>query len=62
MTYADGRCYNGQWKHDHINGFGVMEFKDGSKYDGNWVSMQVMFVFISCFIVHMRKLAIKSAP
>ena len=57
MTYSDGRCYNGQWKHDRIEGYGVMEFKDGSKYDGSWMSMQVSLsrsVFICFFVEHVR--------
>ncbi len=43
MTYYDGRRYEGDYKNNKRNGYGVMIYQDGgkysegSRYEGNWV-------------------------
>lgn len=39
--YAHGGTYNGQWQGDTIHGKGVMYYKDGSVYEGEWKQGQV---------------------
>ena len=42
MTYPDGRLYEGDFKNNQRNGFGVMIYQDGgkysegSRYEGGW--------------------------
>jgi hypothetical protein len=36
MTYFNGDSYEGNWKDDKKNGFGIMKKVDGSIHKGNW--------------------------
>ena len=38
MTLAIGAKYDGDWKEDERNGFGVFTWPEGSKYNGEWKS------------------------
>ena len=33
-TWSDGREYEGQWKHNLMDGYGVCKYKDGRMYTG----------------------------
>lgn len=37
VMYANGDVYDGQYKHDHKEGRGVMKYSNGDVYDGRWV-------------------------
>lgn len=34
--YRDGSAYDGEWKTDSKDGFGLMTYPDGSSYEGEW--------------------------
>ena len=36
MTYSDGSVYEGQWTDDKRTGTGAMEWKNGTKYNGDF--------------------------
>lgn len=36
----DGDTYEGEFKEDKINGFGIFKSKDGTIYKGNWINNQ----------------------
>ena len=41
MVFAHGGYYRGQWLNDLMNGSGILELKDGSVYDGEFVNNKV---------------------
>ena len=51
MFYTYGGCYRGQWQADLKHGQGLMEFRDGRSYDGEWNSGKVCYYvfFTDCF-------------
>ena len=36
-TWADGRCYMGEYKDDKKHGYGIYKWADGRLYLGNWM-------------------------
>ena len=36
MEYFDGRLYEGEWRFDYQQGFGMMKDPDGYFYEGDW--------------------------
>ena len=42
IVYNYGGCYRGQWTADLKHGAGIMEFQDGSSYDGEWANNKVL--------------------
>ena len=42
MFYSYGGCYRGQWQDDLKHGTGLMEFRDGRSYDGEWDNGKVL--------------------
>ena len=34
--WVDGSKYNGNWKNDKANGFGILYHADGDIYEGDW--------------------------
>eukprot|EP01047_Picozoa_sp_COSAG01_P042403 COSAG01_NODE_3700_length_5780_cov_207.494631_6_plen_95_part_00 len=36
MAAAQGPVYDGEWLEDKRHGFGVMEWPDGRRYEGQW--------------------------
>ena len=34
--YPDGDVYEGEWKDDKANGFGIYYYSNGNKYEGYW--------------------------
>ena len=48
---GDGTCYyksigaeyKGEWKDDERHGIGVLQFKDGAVFQGNWVANKMNF-------------------
>ena len=42
--------YTGQWYNDTINGKGVMEYKNGDRFDGEWNCGQVFccYNYLAC--------------
>ena len=58
MVFAHGGYYRGQWLNDLMNGSGILELKDGSVYDGEFVNNKVelsgflfYILFISSFLL-----------
>ena len=45
--YAHGDTYDGQWQADTMHGKGVMCYRDGSVYDGDWDNGQVCDIRIN---------------
>ena len=43
--HAHGDTYNGQWDADTMHGKGIMYYKDGSVYDGDWEHGKVRHLF-----------------
>ena len=37
ITWKDGRMYEGEYKDDKKNGYGVYKWADGRIYEGNWL-------------------------
>lgn len=37
MTHANGDIYEGMWKDDKANGFGVFIDTNNARYEGEWV-------------------------
>lgn len=35
--WADGRCFNGEWKNNKMEGRGVFTWPDGRKYEGEYI-------------------------
>lgn len=40
---AHGDIYNGQWQSDTMHGKGVMYYRDGSVYEGEWKDGEVSY-------------------
>lgn len=38
LIHADGDIYEGEWKDDKANGFGVYIHVNGAKYEGEWLN------------------------
>ena len=38
MTWPDGRLYEGQFRDNRREGYGIYTESDGSKYEGQWLS------------------------
>ena len=36
MKYLNGDEYNGEWKEDLKDGFGIMKYNNRDEYNGNW--------------------------
>jgi len=36
MKYSNGSTYKGHFWDGHLHGFGVMNYENGSKYEGKW--------------------------
>ena len=36
-TWADGRCYMGEYKDDKKHGYGIYKWADGRLYLGQWM-------------------------
>ena len=36
-TWADGRCYMGEYKDDKKRGYGIYKWADGRLYLGQWM-------------------------
>ena len=42
LVLSDGTLYyDGEWKHNSINGCGTMIFKNGKMYEGHWLNNQM---------------------
>lgn len=37
LIHADEDVYIGYWEDDKLSGYGSYMYKDGSKYEGNWL-------------------------
>lgn len=37
MTHANGDIYEGEWKNDKANGYGVFIDCNNSRYEGSWL-------------------------
>ena len=42
VTYADGNRYEGEWKDNKMNGYGVLYLADGGRYEGEWHTSERM--------------------
>ena len=38
MIHADGDIYEGEWKDDKANGYGIYIHVNGAKYEGEWLN------------------------
>ena len=38
FTWADGRCFEGEYVNDKKQGFGIFSWPDGRKYEGYWLN------------------------
>jgi hypothetical protein len=36
LVHVDGDSYDGEWKDDRANGYGVYCHSGGAKYEGHW--------------------------
>ena len=37
FTWSDNDNYDGEWKNDHQEGYGILKFSDGDRYEGEFV-------------------------